>query len=56
MKAVKLKLGTYMDNGLKYYFYQNLGQGLIIIRVTSLDRFYNFAINEKFLSHFSREL
>ena len=42
MKAVKLKLSTYMDSGLMYLVYQNQGQGPIIRRVTSLDRFYNF--------------
>ena len=51
MKAVKLKLGTHMDNGLMYCVYQNQGQELITLRVTSLDRFY---INEKFVTLFSR--
>ena len=32
-----LKLGTHMDSGLMYGVYQNQGQGLITIRVTSLD-------------------
>ena len=35
-----------------YRVYQNQGQGPITLRVTTLDRFYNFAINEKILSHF----
>ena len=56
MKAVKLKLGIHMDSGLMYHVYQNQGQGLITLRVTSLDMFCNFAINEKILSHFSQEL
>ena len=56
MKAVKLKLGIHMDSGLMYHVYQNEGPGLITLRVTSLDRFYNFAINEKLLSHFSQKL
>ena len=56
MKAVKLKLGTHVDSGLMYREYQNQGQGPITLRVTSIDRFYNFAINESFLSHFAQEL
>ena len=31
-------------------------QGHILLRAISLDRFYNFAINENFLSHFSQLL
>ena len=31
MKAVKLKLGTHMDSGLKYCVYQNQGQGPITL-------------------------
>ena len=56
MKAVNLKLGTHMDSRLMYSVYQNQGQGLVTLRVPSLVRFYNFAINETFLSHFSQEL
>ena len=44
MKAVMLKLDTYMDNGLMYYVYQNQGQKLITLGVTSLDRFYNLPL------------
>ena len=42
MKAVKLKLGIHMDNGLMYRVYQNQGKGSITLGVTVLDRFYNF--------------
>ena len=42
MKAVKLKLGIHMDNGLVYRVYQNQGKGLITLGVTVLDMFYNF--------------
>ena len=38
MKAVKLKLGTHMDNRLMYHVYQNQYQA---IKVIILDRFYN---------------
>ena len=31
-----------------YRVYQNQGEGPITLRVTSLDMFYNFAINENF--------
>ena len=41
VKAVKLKLGTHMDNGLMYRVYQKQDQELITLGVTSLDRFYN---------------
>ena len=47
MKAVKLKLGTHMDSWLLYCVYQNQGQGPITLGGTSLDRFYNYPINEK---------
>ena len=53
MKAVKLKLGTHMDCVLMYCVYQNQSKGHITLGVTSLDKFYNFAINENFMSHFS---
>ena len=56
MTAIKFKLGIHMNSGLMYSVYQNLGQEAITLRVTSLDRFYNFATNEKFLSYFSLEL
>ena len=56
MKAVKLKLGTHIDNGLMYRVYQNQGQEIITLGVTSLDRFYNLPFNKKFSSHFSKEL
>ena len=39
MKAVKLKLGAHMESALMYIAYQNLGQGPITLRVTSLHRF-----------------
>ena len=45
MKAVKLKLG--MDNGLMYHVFQNQGQELIILGVTSLVRFYNLPLMKK---------
>ena len=41
MRAVKLKLGTHMDNGLMYCVHENQGKGPITYGVTSLDRFYN---------------
>ena len=47
MKAVKLKLGTNIDSGLMYCVYQNQDQRSITLRVTSFNRFYNFAINKK---------
>ena len=48
MKAVKLKLGTHMDNGLMYKVYHNQGQGPITLGVTSLDRFYNLPLMKSF--------
>ena len=48
MKAVKLKLGTHMDNGLN----QNQGQEPISLGVTSFDRFYNFPLMKKFCGTF----
>ena len=48
MKAVKLKLGTNMDNGLMYCVYQKHGQELITLGVTSLDRFYNLPLMKNF--------
>ena len=48
MKAVKLKLGTHMDNGLMYYVYQNQGQEHITRGITSFDRFYNLLIMKNF--------
>ena len=53
MKIVKLKLGTHMDNGLMYSFYQNQGQGPITLGVTSFGRFYNLR-NENFHYRFLR--
>ena len=47
-KTVKLKLGAHMHNGLMYCVYENQGQGLITLGVTSLDRFYNLALRKKF--------
>ena len=54
MEAVKLKVGILMDSGWMYGVYLNQGQGPITLTVTSLDRFYNFAIREKFCHLFSR--
>ena len=54
MKAVKLKLSTHMDNGLIYCVYQNQGQELITLGVTSFDRFYNLPLMKNFC-HFSQE-
>ena len=48
MKVVKLKLGTHMENGLMYRVYQNQGQEFIILRVTSLDKFYNLPLMKNF--------
>ena len=48
MKAVKFKLGANMGSGLMYRVYHNQGHGPITLRITSLDRFYNFAISETF--------
>ena len=48
MKAVKLKLGTHMDNGLMYHVYHNQGQGPINLGVTSLHRFYNLPLIKNF--------
>ena len=56
MKAVKLKLGTHMDNGLMYRVYQKQDQGLITLGVTSLDRFYNLPSMKNFRHIFSQEL
>ena len=54
MNIVKLKLGTHIDSGLMYCVCQNQDQWHITLRVTSLDRFYNFATNENFRPLFSR--
>ena len=54
MKAVKLKLGTNMDNGLMYCVYWNQGQGLITLGVTSLDWFYNLPLMKNFHYRFLR--
>ena len=54
MKTVKLKLGTHMDSGLMYDVYQIQGQGPITLGVTSLDRFYNFSMNDSLVTLFSR--
>ena len=48
MKAVKLTLGTHMDNGLMYCVYQNQGQGPITLGVTSLDKFYDLPLMKNF--------
>ena len=52
MKAVKLKLGTHMDNGLMFGVYQNQGQGHITLGVTSLDMFYNLPLMKNFCHTF----
>ena len=52
MKAVKLKLGAHMDNGLMYRIYQSQGQELITFGVTSLDRFYNLPLMKSFRHRF----
>ena len=54
MKAVKLKLGTHMDNGLMYLVYRNQGQGPITLVVTSLDMFYNLLLMKNFRYRFLR--
>ena len=46
MKTVKLC--THMDNGLMYCVYQNQGQELITLGVTSLDRFCNLPLMKNF--------
>ena len=48
MKAVKLKLGTHMDNRLMYRVQKNQVQGLITLGVTSLDKFYNLPLMTNF--------
>ena len=55
MESVKLKLGTHMDSGLIYCLYQNQSQEIIILGVTSLDRFYNLPLM-KFFRHTFQEL
>ena len=52
MKAVKLNLGTHMDNGLMYRVYQNQDQGSISLAVTSFDRFNNLPLMKKFCHTF----
>ena len=54
MKAVKLKLGTHMDNGLMYRVNRNQGQGPITLGVTFLDRFYNLPLMKSFCYRFLR--
>ena len=44
------KVETEVDSGLMCRVYQNRGQVPITLRVTSLHRFYNFAINENFVT------
>ena len=39
-----------------YRVYPNQGKGAITLIVTSLDKFYDFAINETILPHLSQEL
>ena len=55
MKAVRVELGTHIDNGLMYRVYQNYGQGHITLELYSLVGF-TIAINETISSHFSQEL
>ena len=52
MKAVKLYFGTHRDNGMMYRVYQNQGQELISLGVTSLDMFYNLPWMKYFRSTF----
>ena len=47
MKAVKLKPGTHMDNGLMCRVFQNQGQELIFLGETSLDKFYKLSLMKK---------
>ena len=54
MKAVKLKLGTHIDNGLMYDVYRNQGQGPITLGVTFLDRFYIIPLMKNFRYRFLR--
>ena len=54
MTFVKLKRGTYMDNGLIYLLYPNQGQGPITLGFTSLDRFYNLLLMKNFCYRFLR--
>ena len=58
MKAVKLKLGAHMGNGLMYCVYQNQAlyqdQGPITLSVASLDKFYNLPLTKNFITLFSR--
>ena len=48
VKAVKLKLGLHMDNGLIYCVYHNQGQGPITIGITSIDRLNNLPLMNNF--------
>ena len=48
MKAVKLKVGTHLDNELMYHVHQNQVQGPITLGVTSCNRFYNLPLRKHF--------
>ena len=54
MEAVKLKLGTHMDNELMYPIYWNQGEGPMTLGVTSLDRFYSLPLMKTFPYRFLR--
>ena len=53
MKAIKLKLGSHLDNGLMYRVDRKQGQRPITLGVTSLDTFYYLPLLKKIVTDIS---